>query len=148
MILTSCNSQEVVRNEEEEVIRDSTNDPTQISSYVASSPCQESIFHEDSIRVAAIVTAEELFIHSMSFFSMSSIMNGEDVLLVDVHSEPSLEDGFSSHESIGSKYGDVWMSSEYLSLLHTNFPMYSSTITSRVPSSSFEYGEAFSIFIE
>ena len=43
---------------------------------------------------------------------MSSVMNGQDVLLVDVHSEPSLEDGFSSHESIGSKDGEVWMSSE------------------------------------
>ena len=37
------------------------------------------------------------------------------------------------------------MSSEYLSFLHTIFPKYSSTITSRVPSSSYEYGEAFSI---
>ena len=37
---------------------------------------------------------------------------------------------FSSHESIGSKNGDVY-----------------STITSRVPSSSYEYGEAFSITV-
>ena len=59
---------------------------------------------------------------------MSSVMNGQDVLLVDVHREPSLEDGFSSHESIGSKNEDV-----------------SSTITSRVPSSSYEDGEAYSI---
>ena len=76
---------------------------------------------------------------------MYSVNNGKDVLLVDVHSEPSLEDGFSSHESIGSKDGEVWMSSEDLSLLHTSFPIYSSTITSRVPSSSYEYGEDFSI---
>ena len=41
----------------------------------------------------------------MSFSSISFVMNGEDVFLVDVHSEPSLEDGFSSHESIGLKYG-------------------------------------------
>ena len=72
-------------------------------------------------------------------------MNGEDVLLVDVHSEPSLEDGFSSHESIGLKYGEVWMSSEDLSLLLTIFSIYSSTITNRVPLSSYEDGEAFSI---
>ena len=37
------------------------------------------------------------------------------------------------------------MSSEDLSLLHTLFPMYSSTMTSRVPSSSYEDAEAFSI---
>ena len=37
---------------------------------------------------------------------MSSVTNGKDVLLVDVHSEPSLEDGFSSNESIGLKNGD------------------------------------------
>ena len=48
---------------------------------------------------------------------MSSVMNGQHVLLFDVHSEPSLEDGFSSHESIGSKYGEVWMSSEGISLI-------------------------------
>ena len=47
---------------------------------------------------------------------MSYVTNGKDVLLVDVHSEPSLEDVFSSNESIGSKNGDVF-----------------STITSRVP---------------
>ena len=76
---------------------------------------------------------------------MSSVTNGEDVLLVDVHSEPSLEDGFSSHESICSKYGEVWMLREYLSLLHTLFPMYSSTMTSIFPSSSYEDGESFSI---
>ena len=109
---------------------------------MASSPCQEFIFHEDSIRVAAITTAEDLSIHSTPFSSMSSITNGKYVLLVDVHSEPSLEDGFSSHESIGSKYGEVWMSSAYLALIHTISPMYSSTITSRVPSSSYEDGEA------
>ena len=66
---------------------------------------------------------------------MYSVSNGEEVLLVDVDSEPSLEDGFSSHESIGSKNGEVWMSSEYISFLHTNFPTYPSTITSKVPSS-------------
>ena len=49
MISASCISQEVVRNEEEEVAKDSGNDPTQVSSSVASSPCQEAIFHEDSI---------------------------------------------------------------------------------------------------
>ena len=76
---------------------------------------------------------------------MSYVMNGKDVLLVDVHSEPSLEDGFSSHESIGLKDGQVSMSSEDLSLLHTLFPMYSSTVTSRIPSSSYEHGEAFAI---
>ena len=81
----------------------------------------------------------------MPLSSMSSVANGEDVLLVDVHSEPSLEDGFSSHESIGSKDGEVWMSIEYLSLLQTIFPMYSSAITSKVPSSSYEYGEALAI---
>jgi len=59
---------------------------------------------------------------------MSSVTNGKAVLLVDVHSEPSLEDGLSSHESFGSKNGDV-----------------SSTITSRVPSTSYEDGEAFAI---
>ena len=76
---------------------------------------------------------------------MSSVMNGEEVLLVDVHSEPSLEDGFTSHESIGSKYEEACMSSEDISLLHIVFPMYSSTITSRVCSSSYEDGEAFCI---
>ena len=76
---------------------------------------------------------------------MSSVTNGEDVLLVDVHSEPSLEDGFSSHESIGSKNGEVWISSEHISLLHTIFPKYSSTITSKFLSSSYEDGEAFAI---
>ena len=78
---------------------------------------------------------------------MSFVTNGQYVFLVDVHSEPSLEDGFSSHESIGSKdgQGEVWESSESLSLLHIFFPMYSSIVTSRVPSSSYEDGEAFSI---
>ena len=68
---------------------------------MASSPCQEVMFHEDSIRVASITTAKYLSIHSTPFSSLSSIMNGEDVFLVDVHSEPSLEDGFCSHASIG-----------------------------------------------
>ena len=72
---------------------------------MASSPCQEALFHEERIRVAAITTAKYLSIHSTPFSSMSSITNGQDILLVDVHSEPSLEDGFYSHESIGSKYG-------------------------------------------
>ena len=115
---------------------------------MASSPCQEALFHEERIRVAAITTTEYLSIHSTPFSSMSSITNGEEVLLVDAHSDPSLEDGFSSHESIGSKYGEDWMSSEDIPLLHIFFTMYSSTITSRVPSSSYEYGESFSIFIE
>ena len=78
---------------------------------------------------------------------MSSITNEEYILLVDVHSEPSLEDGLSSHESIDSKDGEVWMSSEYLSLLHTIFPIYPSTITSRVSSSSYEYGESFVVIM-
>ena len=81
---------------------------------MASSPCQEVMFHEESIRVAAITTVEDLSIHSTPLSSMSSVANGEEVLLIDVHSEPSLEDGFSSHESIGSKDGEVWMSSEDL----------------------------------
>ena len=76
---------------------------------------------------------------------MSYVKNSEEVLLVDVHSEPSLEYGFSSHECIDSKYGEVWMSIEDISFLHIIFPMCSSTITSRVPSTSYEYGEAFSI---
>ena len=42
---------------------------------------------------------------SFPFSSMSSITNDEDGLLVGDHSEPSLEDGFSSHESIRSKDG-------------------------------------------
>ena len=37
------------------------------------------------------------------------------------------------------------MSSEYLSLHHIIFSMYSSTITSRVSSSSYEYGESLAI---
>ena len=121
MISASCISQEDVRNEDEDVAKDLENDPTQVSSSMASSPCQEAMFHEESIRVATITTVEDSSIHSTPFSSMSSIMNGEDVFLVDVHREPSLEDGFSSHESIGSKYGEVWMSSEDLSLLHTIF---------------------------
>ena len=49
MILASCISQEVVQNEEEEVAKDSTNDPAQVSSSVASSPCKEAMFHEENI---------------------------------------------------------------------------------------------------
>ena len=49
MILTSCTFQEVVRNEEKEVAKDSTNDPTQVYSFVDSSPYQEAMFHEDRI---------------------------------------------------------------------------------------------------
>ena len=41
MISASYISQEAIRNEEEELAIDSTNDPTQLASYVASSPCQE-----------------------------------------------------------------------------------------------------------
>ena len=48
-ILSIYISAEVVRNEEEEVAKDSTNDPTQVSSSVASFPCQGAIFHEDNI---------------------------------------------------------------------------------------------------
>ena len=79
----------------------------------------------------------------MFFYSMYSITNYEDGLLVGDHSEPSLEDGFSLHDIIGLKHGqgEVWKSSEYLSLLHTLFiPMYSSTMSSRIDSSSFEDG--------
>ena len=76
----------------------------------------------------------------MPFSSMYFVMNGEDVMLVDVHTRPSLEDGFSSHESIGSKDREIWMSTKDLSMLHTLFPMYSSTMTSTIPSSSYEYG--------
>ena len=112
---------------------------------MASSPCQEAMFHEDSIQVAAITTAKDLSIHSTPFSSMSSVMIREDVFLVDVHSEPSLEYGFSSHESIDSKDGEFWMPSEDLSFLHTLFLMYPSTMTSRVPSSSYEDREEFSI---
>ena len=42
----------------------------------------------------------------MSFPSVSSITNGEYVLLFDVYRDLSLEDGFSSHESIGLKDGE------------------------------------------
>ena len=77
MISTSCISQEAVRNEEEEVAKDSANDPTQVSSSMASSPCQEVIFHEDNIHVLAITTNEELYIHSTPLSSMSSIRNDE-----------------------------------------------------------------------
>ena len=49
MISASCISQEVVRNEEEEVVKDSTKDTTQFSSSMAYSPCQEDMFHEDRI---------------------------------------------------------------------------------------------------
>ena len=104
-ISTSCISQEVVRNEEEEVARDLANDPARFSFSMASSLFQEAIFHEDSIQVSSINIVEELSFHSMSFSSMSSIMNDEDVLLVGDHSEPSIEYGFSSHGIIGSKYG-------------------------------------------
>ena len=38
-------SHDVVQNKKEKVDRDSTNDPTQVYSSVASSPCQEVIFH-------------------------------------------------------------------------------------------------------
>ena len=77
MISASCISQEVVQNEEEEVAIDSTNDPAQVSSSMALSPCQEAMFHEERIRVASITTAEDLSIHSTPFSSMSSVMNGE-----------------------------------------------------------------------
>ena len=52
----------------------------------------------------------------MSFSSMSSISNDEHGFLVGVHSEDSLEDGFSSHESIGLNDGqeEVWKSTEYI----------------------------------
>ena len=42
-------------------------------------------------------TVEELSLHSMYLSSMSSITNDDDGFLVGDHSEPSLEDGFSSH---------------------------------------------------
>ena len=57
-ILASCISQEVVWNEEEEVDKDSTNDPTQFCSSVCSSIFQEAIFHEYSIRVVSITIVE------------------------------------------------------------------------------------------
>ena len=115
-------SHEVVQNEEEEVDRDSTNDSTQVSSSMASSLCQEAIFHEDNIQVVSINNVEYLSLHSTFFSSMSSITNDEDGLLVGDHSEPSLEYGFSSHESIGSKdgQGEVWNSSEDISLLQSS----------------------------
>ena len=84
---------EVVQNEEEEVDRDSKNDPTQVSSSMASSLFQEAIFHEDNIQVAAINIVEYLYLHSMFSSFMSSITNEDDFLVGD-HSEPSLEDGF------------------------------------------------------
>ena len=49
MTSASCISQEAVQNEEEEAAKDSTNDPTQVSSSMASSPCQKAMFHEESI---------------------------------------------------------------------------------------------------
>ena len=49
MISASYIPQEDVRNAKEEVAKDSTNDPTQVSSFVDSSPYKEAIFHEDSI---------------------------------------------------------------------------------------------------
>ena len=79
---------------------------------------------------------------------MSFITNDEDEFVLGDHSDPSLEDVFSSHESIFSKCGkgEVWKLSEYISLLHTLFlPMYSYTITSRIDSSSFEDGESLTI---
>ena len=82
---------------------------------------------------------------------MPYITNDEHGFLVGDHSEPSLEDGFSSHESIGLKdgQGEVWNSSEYPSLIHTLLlPMYSYTMTSRIASSSFEDGESFVIKME
>ena len=45
------------------------------------------------------------------------------------------------------KYGEVLISIEEISLLHTIHPIYPSTITSRVPSTSYEDGEAFAITI-
>ena len=90
MVLTSCISQEAVQNEEEEVAKYSSNDPTQDSSSGDSSSCQEAMFHEESILVSSITTVEYLSIHSTPFSSMSFVMNREYVLLVDVHSEPSL----------------------------------------------------------
>ena len=104
MILASCISKEAVQNEEEVAI-DLANDPTQVSSSVASSLFQEAIFHGDKIRVVSINIVEELSLHSMSFSSISSITNDEYGFLVGDHSEPSLEDGFSSHKSIGLKDG-------------------------------------------
>ena len=51
------------------MVEDSTNDPVQLSSSVASS-----VFHEDSIRVASINTIEEKIFHLSSlFFHDSSI---------------------------------------------------------------------------
>ena len=104
MISAPCISQEAVRNKEE-VAKDSTNDPTQVSSSMASFICKEVIFHEDRIQVSFISNVEELSFHSISFSSMSSITNVEDVLLFRDHSERSPEIGFSSYESIGSKGG-------------------------------------------
>ena len=115
---------------------------------MASSPCDEAIFHKDNIRVAHINTIEELSLHSMFFSSMYSIMNDEDGLLVCDHIESSLGYGFSSHESIGLKYyqGKVWNSSEDIPLLHPLLLlMYSYTMTSRIASSSFEDGEVLAI---
>ena len=105
MIPTSYISQEAIRNEEEVVAKDSGNDSSQVSCSLDSSPCEEAMFYEDSVQVVAITTAKDLSIHSTPFSSMSSATNREDVFLVDVQSEPSLEYGFSSHESIGSKDG-------------------------------------------
>ena len=102
-VSASCIYQETVQNEEEEVDRDSTNDPTQVSS----SLFQEDNCHEDNIQVVAINIVEELYLHSMFFSSMSSIMNDEDGFLVGDHSEPSLEHGVFSNESIGLKYGQL-----------------------------------------
>ena len=84
----------------------------------------------------------------MFFSYMSSIMNDEDGFLVGDHIEPSLEYAFSSHESIGLKYGqgEVCKSSEAISLIYTILlPMHSYTMNSIIASSSFEDGEALSI---
>ena len=47
----------------EEMVKDSKNDPVQISSSVASSVFDEVIFHEDNIRATAINTVEEKVFH-------------------------------------------------------------------------------------
>ena len=44
MISASC-----ISHEEEEVAKYSANYPAQVSSFVASSPCQEAMFHEESV---------------------------------------------------------------------------------------------------
>ena len=84
MISTSYISQEAIRNEEEELAKDSANDLAQVSSSLDSSPCEEAMFHEDNMRVVSITIAEDLYIHSTPFSSMPTVTNREDVLLVDV----------------------------------------------------------------